>query len=273
MPDMNQVVGSHDLLFVTLGTLRYDVAAELAAAGLTPNLTRAMPEGRWERRYTPASLSYAAHHAFFAGFWPVPTTSGPHSRLFAARFAGATSVSGQTWVYDGPDLICGLAKAGYHTVCVGGADVFDHRSPMGGVLSSLFDERHWDPEFGAANPDSLTAQLDRVAQVMLSASARKPLLVFLNVSAIHAPNRYYLEGAAEDSWSSHAAALEYVDKHMARLFELASSRGRPCFAVVCSDRGTAYGEDGALGAKVAHEVVWTVPYAEFVVPPVWSASA
>ena len=37
-PDMNEVVGRDDLLLVTLDTLRYDVAAELAAAGRTPHL-------------------------------------------------------------------------------------------------------------------------------------------------------------------------------------------------------------------------------------------
>lgn len=42
-----------------------------------------------------------------------------------------------------------------------------------------------------------------------------------------------------------------------------SSR-RPCFAIVCSDHGTAYGEDGHTGHRLGHEVVWTVPYAQFV---------
>ncbi|MBO4209430.1 metalloenzyme domain-containing protein, partial [Micromonospora echinofusca] len=65
---MRELLDSHDLLLVTLDTLRYDVARDCAAAGRTPNLVRALPGGRWERRHTPASFTYAAHHAFFAGF-------------------------------------------------------------------------------------------------------------------------------------------------------------------------------------------------------------
>lgn len=39
---------------------------------------------------------------------------------------------------------------------------------------------------------------------------------------------------------------------------------RPCFVIVCSDHGTAYGEAGHTGHRIGHEVVWTVPYGEFV---------
>jgi hypothetical protein len=36
---------------------------------------------------------------------------------------------------------------------------------------------------------------------------------------------------------------------------------------MCSDHGTAYGEDGHHGHRVGHDVVWTVPYAQFVINP------
>jgi arylsulfatase A-like enzyme len=127
----------------------------------------------------------------------------------------------------------------------------------------MFAESHWDEAFGVTNPDSMTAQLDRVATAVAAAPRQRPLLLFLNVSALHQPNRHHLPGATEDSRASHAAALEYVDRHLARLFALATGRGRDCFAIVCSDHGTAYGEDGHVGHRLAHEVVWTVPYAEF----------
>jgi len=41
-------------------------------------------------------------------------------------------------------------------------------------------------------------------------------------------------------------------------------RRAPALVVICSDHGTAYGEDGFTGHRVAHPVVWTVPYAEFL---------
>ncbi|MBA3531796.1 MAG: metalloenzyme domain-containing protein, partial [Ardenticatenales bacterium] len=64
--DMNNVVGSHDIVFITLDTLRYDVATSLYQQGRTPNLAALLPVGGWEKRHSPASITYAAHHAFFA---------------------------------------------------------------------------------------------------------------------------------------------------------------------------------------------------------------
>jgi hypothetical protein len=262
-PDMRDVIGTHDVLFVALDTLRYDVAAELAAAGRTPNLVRVLPGGVWERRHTPASFTYAAHQAFFAGFLPTPVTAGPHPRLFAARFPGSETTTEGTWVFDAPDLVSGLAAVGYQTVCVGGVGFFNRLSPLGSVLPGLFAQSHWAPELGVTNPDSFTAQLDVVDSVLAGVKAEEPLLLFLNVSALHQPNRHYLPGATEDSKESHGAALEYVDRHIGRLFSAMARRG-PCFVILCSDHGTAYGEDGHSGHRVAQEAVWTVPYAEFV---------
>lgn len=263
MRDMNAIVGSHDVLLVTLDTLRYDVAARLAATGRTPKLTRVLPDGEWERRYTPASFTYAAHQAFFAGFLPTPTTPGPHPRLFAARFPGTESTVDGTWIFDAPNLVSGLAGAGYHTACVGGVGFFNKLSPLGSVLPNLFAESYWAPELGVTNPDSFTAQLHRVEKIVHSAPPR-PLFLFVNVSAVHQPNRCYVDGAGRDSVQTHAAALEYVDQHIGRLFQLATVRGRPCFTIICSDHGTAYGEDGHFGHRLAHETVWTVPYADFI---------
>lgn len=255
---MNTIVGSHDILLVTLDTLRYDVAERLMAEGRTPGFARFLT---WERRHSPGSFTFASHAAMFAGFLPTPVTPGPHTRPFAASFPGSATTSPETWVFDAPDLPTGLAKAGYRTVCVGGVGFFNRLSPLGSVLPDLFQESHWAPEFGVTAPDSFERQLDRAEEVL--DGVPEPVFLFLNVSALHQPNRFYLPGAADDSIESHAAALEYVDRHVARLFALMTRR-RPCFVIVCSDHGTAYGEDGHVGHRLAHEVVWTVPYAEFV---------
>jgi hypothetical protein len=261
---MKSLVGSHDLLFVTLDTLRYDVAADRLARGRTPNLARVLPGGAWERRHTPASFTYAAHHAFFGGFLPTPIGPGPHERPFAARFPGSTTVGADTWVFDAPDVVSGLRAEGYHTVCVGGVGFFAMTSAQGTVLPGLFDEAHWTREFGVTNPACFEAQLERLAEVLPGAGRpAQPLFTFVNIAALHQPNRHYLPGAAEDSITSHGAALEYVDRHLPALLRLATARGRPCRVILCSDHGTAYGEDGHTGHRIAHEVVWTVPYAQF----------
>lgn len=264
---MRDLIGSHDLLFVTLDTLRYDVAAQCLVDGLTPCLAKVLPGGMWERRHTPASFTYAAHHAFFAGFLPTPTTPGPHERLFAARFAGSESSGPGTFVFDAADLPGGLAAAGYHTVCLGGVGFFNPAAPLGRVLPGLFAEAHWEPSFGVTAPDCLGAQIDTLATVIGGLPATRPLFTFLNVAALHQPNRHYVPGAETDGVATHAAALAYVDGQLDRLFTLVTGRGRPCQVIICSDHGTLYGEDGHVGHRVAHETVWTVPYADFILEP------
>ncbi|MET0422436.1 MAG: sulfatase-like hydrolase/transferase, partial [Actinoplanes sp.] len=107
-------------------------------------------------------------------------------------------------------------------------------------------------------------QLDRLDEILPRTT--RPLFTFLNVAAVHQPNRHYLPGATTDTRDSHAAALEYVDTRLDRLFTQATGRGRPVLVIICSDHGTAYGEDGHTGHRLGHEVVWTVPYAHFVLP-------
>lgn len=264
-PDMNEIVGSHDLLLVTLDTLRYDVAAELAAEGRIPHLAGRMPGGAWDERHAPGSFTYASHQAMFAGFLPTPAAPGPHRRLFAARFAGSETTAEGTYVFDTPDLVSGLAAAGYHTVCVGGVGFFNKRGALGSVLPGLFQESHWEPEFGVPSPTSFEAQVACAEKVIAGLEPDRRLFLFVNVSALHQPNWFHLPGAtreAGDSRATHAAALEYVDRHIGRLFSAMSGRG-PGFAIVCSDHGTAYGDDGYTGHRLGHEVVWTVPYTHF----------
>ena len=59
------------------------------------------------------------------------------------------------------------------------------------------------------------------------------------------------------------AALAYVDHWLGVLFETVRERA-PTLAVICSDHGTAYGEDGYVGHRISHPGVWDVPYAELV---------
>ena len=265
MIDVAALIGTHDILFVTIDTLRYDVARDELASGRTPNLAAVLPAGAWEERHSPGSFTYAAHHAFFAGFFPTPVDGARRPRPFAARFPGSETTGATTCVLDAPDIVAGLAGRGYHTACVGGVGFFDKRSPLGGVLPSLFAESHWGPELGVTDPRSTENQVALAAAILGRVPASRRVFLFLNVSAVHQPNCHYQEGAAEDTVVSHAAALGYVDRHLPTLFRAARIRG-PVLAIICSDHGTAYGEDGFRGHRVAHPVVWTVPYAEFVLP-------
>lgn len=144
MIDVNQLIDTHDILFITLDTLRYDVAQECLIQGRTPNLARVLPH-TWEQRHSPANFTYAAHHAFFAGFLPTPVAPGKHPRLFAVSFPGSETTTSNTCVFDTPDIASGLANRGYHTICIGGVGFFNKQSPLGKVLPGLFAESYWNP--------------------------------------------------------------------------------------------------------------------------------
>jgi len=260
-----RLIGTHDVLFLTLDTLRYDVARDALAAGRTPNLAALLPGGVWEERHSPATFTYAAHQAFFAGFLPTPVAPGPHPRLFAAHFAGSETTTDETAVFDAPDLVTGFARAGYHTLCIGGVGFFNRLTPLGSVLPGLFAESHWSEALGVTDPRSTENQVRLAVERLAALPQERRLFLFLNVSALHQPNRCYLPGAAEDTRESHAAALVYVDGCLPPLFAALQQRA-PVLAVLCSDHGTAYGEEGYHGHRVAHPVVWTVPYAEMILP-------
>ncbi|MFO0561049.1 MAG: STM4013/SEN3800 family hydrolase [Polyangiales bacterium] len=263
MLSARRMVPSHDVLFVTLDTLRYDVAVRELDAGRTPNIARRLPDGAWEERHSPGSFTYASHHAFFAGFLPTPARPGRHPRLFAARFAGSETSTDETLVLDSADIVTGFAALGYRTICVGGVGFFNKRNALGSVLPSLFQESHWDESLGVTDPASTQNQVALAIERVRAAPDGQRVFLFVNVSALHQPNRFYLSGAEADSIESHAAALRYVDAQLERLFAFFEARN-PTLCVLCSDHGTAYGDDGYEGHRLAHPVVWTVPYAEFV---------
>jgi len=258
--NMNAVVGRKDIVFLTLDTLRYDVAEACFRNGETPHLGRIFPGG-WEERHSPGSFTYAAHHAFFAGFFPTPVTAPWPERLFAVEFPGSATTGPGTCVFRTPDIVSGLHSHGYRTICIGGVGFFNQLSPLSCVLPSLFEEAHWSPEFGVTQRDSTEIQFALAAQRLGEIPTDRRVFLFVNVSAIHQPNWFYLEGGQQDSLASHAAALRYVDSKLPVLIEAIRARGG-AFLVVCSDHGTLYGEDGFVGHRVGHPSVWTVPYAE-----------
>lgn len=269
-PDMNRVVGSHDVLFITLDTLRFDVAQAEWQAGRLPTLTRHLPASGWELRHSPGSFTYAAHQAFFAGFLPTPAVPGCHPRLFATAFRGSETIDAHTYVFAQESLPAGFAAIGYRTVCIGGVGFFNKLTPLGAVLPAMFQESHWHPGLGTQHRDSTGRQVALACQ-RLQAAPDQRVFMFINVSAIHAPNHHYLKGATPDvatpdvdSLASHAAALRYVDVALAPLFAACAARG-PTFVVICSDHGTAYGEDGFHGHRLGHACVWNVPYAHFFI--------
>jgi len=259
MIDMNTIVGTRDLALIVLDTLRFDVAEQEFREGRTPNLARLIPNG-WTQRHSPGTFTYATHCAFFAGFLPTPAHPGKHPRLLALGFEGSETIAKETCVLEGATIVEGLAARGYHTLCIGGTGFFNLKNPLGNALPSLFAERHWSPATGVTDPKSFENQIDIVERSLGALPATRRAFTFVNVSALHQPNHFYLDdGPHRDTLRSHAAALRYIDTHVPRL--VAALRPQT-FIIICSDHGTLYGEDGYVGHRVAHPIVTTVPYAE-----------
>lgn len=260
--DGRGAIGTCDVLLMTFDTLRYDVAAEALREGLTPNLAAILPEEGWELRHSPGSFTWSAHQSFFAGFLPTPAEPGLHPRLFALEFAGSETVDEKTCVLDAPDLVSGVRALGYHAICIGGVGFFSKQNAISCAMPRLFDESHWSPELGVTGERSTELQVRLACERLGAVDGR--VFLFINVSALHQPNNIFVraeERPAIDSAATQKAALAYVDAQLPPLFAAMHRRGR-WLAVLCSDHGTAYGEDGYRGHRLAHEVVWNVPYAE-----------
>jgi len=259
MLNMNQCVGHSHILMITFDTLRYDVACQQLQLGNTPNLANVLSEQGWQKCHSPASFTYAAHVAFFAGFLPTPATPGRHVRLFALKFSGSESTGATTFEFDTPDIVSGLANEGYRTLCIGGVGFFKKQNPLSQQLPALFQESYWDESLGVTCADSTRNQIDLACR-LLKENQQQPIFMFINISALHQPNYFYLENAQGDSLETHAAALRYVDSQLGRLFS-AFEQDRDTLMILTSDHGTCYGEDGYTGHRIGHEQVWTVPYA------------
>ncbi|MEU7021649.1 STM4013/SEN3800 family hydrolase [Streptomyces sp. NPDC046203] len=253
-----------NILFVTLDSLRYDVARATTRAGRTPRLAGFLPGGQWEERWTPGTFTLPAHVAFFSGFLPkLPQPSQP-PRLWECRPPAFKTVDPRTFVFDAPNLLIGLAQHGYRTVCVGGVTYFSRETPLGSVLPAMFDEDFWRPEFCSPEPDSTRHQVEFALDVARTREDR-PLFLFVNVSATHVPHGHYL-GDSSDSWLSQAAALAYADEHLGVLLEGLTST-RKWLVIMCADHGDAFGEDGYHGRGIIHPTVTSVPFACGVVRP------
>lgn len=267
--DMHQIVDTKNILFVTLDTLRFDVAQKAFFDGKIPSISRWLPEKGWEKRHSPANFTYAAHHAFFAGFLPTPIGNGPHPRLFAADFPGSESTCPQTFCFSEANLVKALANRGYQTCCIGGVGFFNKLTPLGQTLPSFFQESFWSKELGVTCRDSAQNQVKLAKQIVSKhreSSDSNPLFLFINVSAIHQPNYFYLENASTDSPASQLAALTYWDAAFAELFDqLESDKEKDWFVIVSSDHGTMYGEDGLHGHRLNHNLVGDVPYTDFLI--------
>lgn len=261
--DMNEIVGTHHILFVCIDSLRHDVALEEQQNGGTPVLNR---YGAWRKCQAPGNFTYPSHQAMFAGFFPIEEGVLDMKRretlFFSADIGMGRKAPEGAYAFLGATWIEGLAMAGYETHCIGGVSFFDKRTDVGKVMPSFFQHSDWNPSFGCKVKESAENQVAFAVRKLGRMDHEKNILMYLNISALHYPNYFYVKGEKKDSKAAHAAALRYVDGQLGTLFTAFQKKGST-FVICCSDHGTCYGEDGVWYHGVNHPIVTTVPYKHF----------
>lgn len=263
--DMNEIVGTHDILMLCFDTLRYDVSVAEEASGGTPVLNSC--GNGWEKRHAPGNFTYPSHFAIFAGFLPSPAE--PHMLrnrkwLFFPFQAGTGRIPPKgSYAFKEATFVQSLAQVGYETICIGGVNFFSKRNDIGRVFPGYFNKSYWLPTFGCTDKNSAANQVDFAVDKLEKYPADRKVFMYINFSAIHYPNCHYVEGKKKDDKGSHAAALRYVDSQLPRLFE-AFRRRSDTLVIALSDHGTCYGEDGYEYHCISHEKVYTVPYKHFI---------
>lgn len=261
---MNQVIGRSHVLFICLDCLRYDVAKQEEESGGTPVLNR---YGSWRQCQAPGNFTYPSHQAMFAGFMPIDTEIRDMKKrevlFFSEDIGMGRKAPKGAFTFGQPSWIQELSKCGYETYCIGGVSFFDKRTELGKVLPGYFDHSFWKPSFGCKVKESAGNQVDFAVHQLDKIPMEQKIMMYINFTAIHYPNYFYLERAEKDCVESHRLALRYIDRELERLFQAFSKRGET-FVICLGDHGTCYGEDGVWYHGIDHPIVNTVPYKHFI---------
>ncbi|MFO0998983.1 MAG: hypothetical protein U0936_01485 [Planctomycetaceae bacterium] len=125
---MKQIVGKADIVFITLDTLRFDVAT--LAMKRTDAESAKNHSGRinYDTRRVALPLP---HIRPFCGFFAYSVVSGNRTLVrWRPDFRAVKRRPMKTFVFDAPDIVTGLVDVGYTTICVGGVGFFNKQSPF-----------------------------------------------------------------------------------------------------------------------------------------------
>jgi arylsulfatase A-like enzyme len=267
------------VVFIVMDSCRYDAVA----AAKTPNIDRI---GRVEKRYSYASWTGPSHYAYTIGMMPHQSpTNVVASEVYKEEFVQwreRTGVEDLAFRNFLPELSLPkvLGKLGYRTVGKVSMPVLNKFT----LISSHFDEYRQMPHH-----NDFGGMIDEI-----EFPEDEPHYYFLNLGETHYP--YMLNGeelphvsgvhgvlksidgeeAARTTTSGakpaftqelfdrlrsqQVACVEYVDKKLGELFDLAP---RDTHFIVTADHGELFGEDGYFGhGPIMHEKCFEVPFVE-----------
>ena len=104
-----------------------------------------------------------------------------------------------------------------------------HGSSASGVIAYRANSRF----------ESAENQIILAEKILNKTPQNQRLFLFINISALHQPNYFYLEGAKTDTLDTHAAALEYIDIQLGKLWNaVKAALGKSSFARLAIGGGT-----------------------------------
>jgi len=256
------------LLLLTYDSCRYDVLVA-AETPVLNSYSRILPA------QAPGNFTFASHQAFFVGMLPNVIEDLPYYNRFRKQLIGLVGigepqVSKAAWqkIDSQWNMVKGLGDLGVQTVGAGAMNWFRQDSLTQGFEKFLFTGRDAERQI-----DFLTAEID----------PERPFFGFINFGETHAPYSFKgktrpcpvdvrarrmawppLEegpvGSASDAFAHQAAAAEFLDGRLERLF---APFAGDTLVVLTADHGDCFGEDGYWGHGVNHPKVLEVPLAIF----------
>jgi membrane-anchored protein YejM (alkaline phosphatase superfamily) len=257
-----------NLVLLTYDSCRYDVLMQARTPVLDSFATV-------RRASTPATFTYAAHQAFFAGILPNCDEPIPYYNRFVKQLIGIAEVGEVRVVKDAlhtvatdGTLVEGLADSGYATLGTGAMNWF-RQAPLQRGFQQF--------QFTGTNAER------QVAWLVERLPAGRPFFAFANFGETHAPYRFRGKRGVcpVDVWARRmtwppvqtgrvgrecpafehqVAAAEFLDRQLGVLL---SALPPQTIVVVCADHGECFGEDGYWGHGVDHPKVHEVPLAIF----------
>ncbi len=228
--------------------------------------------GPLHRAMAPSHFTFGSHAAIFKGFLPSvrfakPLLNSKLAKLFRLAHAGWPGKEREEFQLEGPSIIEGFRRKGYHTIGSGAVGWFDPATETGRCLTAEFD--HF---FYPGSTWQLAEQLAWIEAKRRALPSDQPVMLFLNVGETHVP--YWHTGA---EWSRddnpcvpfqrssqerrrtcrrrQRACLEHIDVQLAPL--LKSFMGATI--VLTADHGDCWGEDGLWEHGISHRRTLEVP--------------
>jgi hypothetical protein len=251
-------------VLITLDSCRWD---SFEAADLP-----LLKSGSWDKCWSHATFTYAAHQAFFAGklphsfdreqFFDTAAATGKRRKVVQKeiwRLSNVVSPREAHYTVEGRNLKDGFRRAGYTTIGSGSMNWFNPALPAAEALCSDFDHYAYFPSDCAS--DGRNAERQIAWSLERIAASEKPFFLFLNLGETHSP--YTAAGhSLRGKWGDAAAcaqaqraSLEFLDRCLAQLFAQLDNY----LAVVCGDHGDCWGEDDLWGHGFYHPAVLNVP--------------